>query len=36
MSVDKAIREMIRNEVEAAVAPLAHAMDQLQRSGLGS
>jgi hypothetical protein len=30
MSVDKAIRDMIRDEVAAAMAPLAAAMNQLQ------
>jgi hypothetical protein len=33
MSVDKAIRDMIRDEVEAAVAPLARAMSQIQNQG---
>jgi hypothetical protein len=33
MSVDKAIRDMIRGEVEAAVAPLAHAISQMQNQG---
>jgi hypothetical protein len=33
MSVDKAIREMIRDEVEAAMAPLAQAVAQIQSQG---
>src|SRR5690242_11389171 len=33
MSVDKAIRDMIRDEVEAAVAPLTQAIAQIQDQG---
>src|SRR5437762_2434706 len=33
MSVDKAIRDMIRDEVEAAISPLAHAVAQMQSQG---
>jgi hypothetical protein len=33
MSVDKAIRDMIRDEVEAAMAPLAAAVQQIQSQG---
>jgi hypothetical protein len=33
MSVDKAIRDMIRGEVESAVAPLARAIAQMQNQG---
>jgi len=33
MSVDKAIRDMIRDEVEAAMAPLAQAVAQIQSQG---
>jgi hypothetical protein len=33
MSVDKAIRDMIRDEVEAAIAPLAQAVAQIQSQG---
>jgi hypothetical protein len=33
MSVDKAIRDMIRDEVESAVAPLTHAISQIQNQG---
>lgn len=33
MSVDKAIRDMIRDEVEAAMAPLAQAVAQIQNQG---
>jgi hypothetical protein len=35
MSVDQAIRSMIRDEVEAAVLPLQRALADLQNSGLG-
>ena len=33
MSVDRAIRDMIRDEVEAAVAPLTQAIAQIQNQG---
>jgi hypothetical protein len=33
MSVDKAIRDMVRDEVEAAIAPLTHAITQIQDQG---
>lgn len=33
MSVDRAIRDMIRDEVEAAMAPLAQAVAQIQSQG---
>jgi len=33
MSVDKAIREMVRDEVQAAMAPLVDAIQRLQASG---
>lgn len=33
MSVDEAIRSMVRDEVEAAIAPLARAVNQLQGHG---
>lgn len=33
MSVDNAIRKMVRSEVEAAIAPLANAVNQLQGHG---
>lgn len=33
MSVDKAIRDMVRDEVEAAIAPLAQMVAQIQSQG---
>src|SRR6478735_6612005 len=33
MSVDKAIRDMIRDEIEAAMAPLTQAVQQIQSQG---
>src|SRR2546427_706549 len=33
MSVDRAIRDMIRDEVEAAIAPLAQVVAQIQNQG---
>src|SRR3954467_4376575 len=33
MSVDQAIRDMIRDEIEAAMAPLAQAVAQIQSQG---
>ena len=33
MSVDKAIRDMVRDEVESAIAPLAAAISQIQDQG---
>ncbi len=33
MSVDKALQAMIRDEVHALIAPLAHAVEQLQSGG---
>jgi len=33
MSVDKAIRDMVRAEVQAAVTPLVNAIERLQASG---
>jgi hypothetical protein len=33
MSVDKAIRDMVRDEIEAAIGPLAQAVAQIQSQG---